>query len=133
MADLVRRDPFRSLFAWPRWMEDFDGSFASQKGLKIHETEKNIIIEAVVAGVPALDVEVDIEDGVLTIKAEKKEEDNKKNEYTSTSYNYYYTAALSGGQWDKADAEVEHGVVKVTIPKTEAARPRKVTVKAKGK
>ncbi|OGM02606.1 hypothetical protein A2115_01165 [Candidatus Woesebacteria bacterium GWA1_41_8] len=133
MADLVRRDPFRSLFAWPRWMEDFDDSFASQKGLKIHETEKNIIIEAVVAGVPALDVEVDIEDGVLTIKAEKKEEDNKKNEYTSTSYNYYYTAALSGGQWDKADAEVEHGVVKVTIPKTEAARPRKVTVKAKGK
>ena len=133
MADLVRRDPFRSLFAWPRWMGDFDDSFASQKGLKIHETEKNIIIEAVVAGVPALDVEVDIEDGVLTIKAEKKEEDNKKNEYTSTSYNYYYTAALSGGQWDKADAEVEHGVVKVTIPKTEAARPRKVTVKAKGK
>ena len=133
MADLVRRDPFRSLFAWPRWMEDFDDSFASQKGLKIHETEKNIIIEAVVAGVPALDVEVDIEDGVLTIKAEKKEEDNKKNEYTSTSYNYYYTAALSGGQWDKADAEVEHGVVKVTIPKTEAARTRKVTVKAKGK
>lgn len=132
MVDLVRRDPFRSIFAWPRWIEDFDET-QTQRGLKIHETDKNIVAEAVVAGVPAEDVEVNIEDGVLTIKAEKKEEKKNKDEYTSTSYNYYYTAALSGGQWDKADAEVEHGVVKVTIPKTKASRPRKITVKAKGK
>jgi HSP20 family protein len=133
MVDLVKRDPFRSLFAWPRWMEDFDESFSSQKGLKIHETDKDIIAEAVVAGVPADDVEVDIEDGVLTIKAEKHEEVAKKGQLTTAAYNYYYTVALSGGQWEKAKAEVEHGVVKVTIPKTEAARPRKITVKAKKK
>jgi len=133
MADLVRHDHFRHLFAWPRWMEDFDDTSVSQRGLKIHETDKNIVAEAVVAGVPADDVEVNIEDGILIIKAEKKEESKNKDEYTSTSYNYYYTAALSGGQWDRAEAEVEHGVIKITIPKTEAARPRKITVKAKGK
>jgi hypothetical protein len=36
-------------------------------------------------------------DGILTIKAEKKEEEKKKGEYRSASYQYY-TTALSGGQ-----------------------------------
>lgn len=122
---LVRFDPFRSLL---------DDSFTMpslQKGLKIHETDKSIIVEAVVAGVPKKDVEIDIEDGVLTVKAEAKEEKETKNEYRQSSYQYYYTTALSGGQWDKAEATVEDGIVKIDIPKTEAARPRKITVKTK--
>lgn len=132
MTDIVKRDPFRSLFTVPRWFDDVDFT-PSQRGLKIHEDNKNIIIEGVVAGVPAKDVEVNIEDGVLTIKAERSEEKKTKDEYTSSSYQYYYTAALSGGQWDKAEAEIEDGVLTLTIPKTEAARPRKITVKAKSK
>lgn len=133
MADIVKRDPFRSLFSWPRLMDDFDDlSFSNQRGLKVHETEKNIVVEAVVAGVPASDVDVHIDDGVLTIKAEKSEESKKKDSYTSSSFQYYYTCALTGGQWDKADAEVENGVMVVKIPKTQAARPRKISVKSKG-
>ncbi|OGM14881.1 hypothetical protein A3A76_02015 [Candidatus Woesebacteria bacterium RIFCSPLOWO2_01_FULL_39_23] len=133
MVDLVKRDPFRNLFTWPRWLDEFEDMNLGRRGLKIHETPQNIIAEAVVAGVPAKDVEIHIEDGVLTIKAEKSEESKSKGEYKSSSYQYYYTAALSGGQWDKADAEIEDGVVSITIPKTAAARPRKITVKAKGK
>ena len=132
MVDLVKRDPFKSLFAWPKW-DDFDDYFPSQRGLKIYETEKDIKVEAVVAGVPASDVEVHIEDGVLTIKAEKTEEEKKRGEYKAASYQYYYTAALSGGQWDKAKAEIEDGVLELSIPKTKASRPRKVAVKAKSK
>lgn len=132
MNDIVRRDPFRSLFSFPRWMDDFD-DMSAQRGLKVHETDKDIVVEAVVAGIPAGDVEVHIDDGVLTIKAEKSEESKKKGSYSASTYQYYYTCALSGGQWDKADAEVEDGVMVVRIPKTEAARPRKITVKAKAK
>lgn len=133
MVDLVKRDPFRSLFAGPRWVDDWDDAFSSQRGLKIYETEKDIKVDAVVAGVPANDVEVHIEDGVLTVKAEKTEEEKKKDEYRSSSYQYYYTAALSGGQWDKAKAEVEDGVLELTIPKTEASWPQKVEVKSRSK
>jgi len=122
---LVRFDPFRSL------LDDGFGMPSLQKGLKIHETDKAIVVEAVVAGVPKKDVEIEIEDGVLTIKAEVKEESETKNEYKSSSYQYYYTTALSGGQWDKADAVVDDGIVKIEIPKTKAARPRKITVKTK--
>lgn len=132
MTDIVKRDPFKSLFTFPRWIDDFDFS-PSQRGLKIHEDEKDIIVEAVVAGIPSKDVEVHIEDGVLTIKAEKSEDKKEEDGYTSSSYQYYYTAALSGGQWDKAEAEVEDGILTLNIPKTEAARPRKITVRAKDK
>lgn len=136
MTDLVRRDPFRGLFAWPRWLDEFDDTFptlTSQKGLRIHEDEKNIYVEAVVAGVPADNVDVDIEDGVVTIRAEKKEEKKSKDEQRKAFYQYYYTCALSGGQWNKASAEVEDGVLTLSIPKTEASRPKKVSVKAKKK
>jgi HSP20 family protein len=134
MGDIVRHDPFRNLFAWPHWLDEFEETFptvTSQRGLRIHETEKDILVEAVVAGVPSDEVEIHIEDGILTIKAEKREEEKKKGEYKSAKYQYYYTCALSGGRWDKAKAEVEHSVVTVTIPKAEAAKPRKIIVKAK--
>lgn len=130
---IVRFEPLRSVFSWPKWMDDFGSDFPasiSQRGLKIHETDKNIIAEAVVAGVPATDVDVDIEDGVLTIKAEAKNEEESKSEFKQSSYQYYYTAALSGGDWHKAEAEVKHGVVTVKIPKAESAKPRKISVKA---
>ena len=132
MGDIIKRDPLRGLFAWPRWIDEFEDA-SSQRGLKLREDDKNIYIEAVVAGVPSDQVNVEIEDGVVTIKAENKEEQKDKNEYMSSSYRYYYTCALSGGKWDKADAEVKHGVVTVTVPKEEAVRPRKVKVKTTGK
>lgn len=134
---LVRYKPRRSLWGMPGWMDDFDDdlvslpSFSQNKGLNIHETDKDIVVEAVVAGVPKKDVEVEIENGVLTVKAEKKEEKETKKEYKSSSFQYYYTTALSGGAWDKATAKVEDGVVVVTIPKAESAKPRKITLNTK--
>ncbi len=120
---------------FPRWMDDLNDDVmwpaSNGSGLNIHETEKNILIRAVVAGVPSDNVEANIENGVLTIKAEVKEKDESKNGYKSTSYQYYYTTALSGGDWQKAEAEVKHGILTVTIPKAESSLPRKITIKAK--
>lgn len=126
MNAIKRYDPFSSIFSMPRWLDDVD--LDSHKGLKIRETEKDLLIEAVVAGVPAKNVEVHVEDGVLTIKAESTEEEKDKNESSFASSKYYYSVALSGGDWEKATAETRHGVVKVTIPKHESAKPRRIEV-----
>ena len=128
MTQLTRRDPFRTLLSFPRSWDEFE-DFGTSRGLKLKETKNDIVAEAVVAGVPAKQVDVDIEDGVLTIKAEAHDESDKEDEYKSSSYQYYYTVALSGGQWDKADASVKNGVVTVKIPKAESMKPRKITVK----
>lgn len=135
MADLVRRDPFFGRFMMPSWLNDIDEMIPAtmRRGLKIRETDKDIVIEAVVAGVPAKDVAVHIEDGVVTIKAERTYEEKGDEEYKSSSYQYYYNFVVSGGRWDKAESELEDGVLTVTIPKTEAARPRQVEVKTKAK
>jgi HSP20 family protein len=125
---ITKYDPIRSFFAFPSWMEDADNS---SRGLKVRETDKDIIATAVIAGVKPDEVDINVEDGVLTIKAQSKEEEKEKDSYKSSSFQYYYTVALSGGQWDKAEAEVEHGIVTITIPKAEAAKPRKIEVKAK--
>lgn len=127
MTQLAIRDPFRSLFSLPRFIEDFD-DFGMARGLKVRETDDEIIAEAVVAGVPSSNVEVHIEDGVLTIKAETREQKQTKTSESTTSYRYYYSAALSGGQWNKAKATVKNGVVVVRIPKSEASKPQKIKV-----
>jgi HSP20 family protein len=126
MTKLITTDPFRSLW-WPNW-SDFDDS---QRGLKIRETDKDIVVEAVVAGVPAKDVEVEIEDGVLTIKAQVSQQQEKEGVQKSSSYSYYYTTALSSGAWNKATAHTQDGVVEVRIPKAESAKKQKIAVKTK--
>jgi HSP20 family protein len=132
MSSIIKRDPWASLFSFPRFMEEFEDA-SYQRGLKIRETNKDLVVEAVVAGIPTENVDVNIEDGVLTIKAEVSEEKKEKDAESSTRYRYYYSTALSGGAWNKATAEIEHGVVKITIPKAEEAKPQKITVRAKGK
>lgn len=127
MNQLTVRNPFRSLFSLPRWVDEFE-DFGTQRGLKVRETEDELVAEAVVAGVPAKDVDVHIEDGVVTIKAEAKEEKKEKGMESSTSYRYYYSFALSGGEWNKAKATVKNGIVVVRVPKSEAAKPQKITV-----
>ena len=133
---IIRWDPFtlRPWFRWPRWLEEEGLEWPeSSRGLRIHETDQDIIAEAVVAGVPAENVEVTIEDGILTIKAEAEEKETKKKGARYAAYKYYYTAALTGGQWDKAKAEVEDGIVTITIPKIAAVKAKKIKVTAKKK
>ena len=131
---IVRWDPFslQSLFRWPRWLENWEWDWSEpRRGLRIQETDDNIIAEAVIAGVPADDVEVTIENGVLRIKAETEKKEKKDQKYQA--YKYFYTAALSGGDWSKAKAEVKNGIITVTIPKVSVAKPKKIKVTAKKK
>jgi HSP20 family protein len=129
---IVRWNPL-GLGPWGRFPRLFDEDsdwLESSRSLRIRETDKEIIAEAVVAGVPADKVNVNIEDGVLTIKASSEEKEEKKKVQRYQAYEYYYTAALAGGQWEKAKAEIEDGVLTVKIPKA-LAKPKKIQVTAK--
>jgi HSP20 family protein len=121
-----------SLMNWSNWPE-----LSSSQGLELYETDNEVIAKAAVPGVPEEKVEVTVEGNILSIKADheetKEEKDKKKVVYKSTrqtSFNYS-TSLPRMVDGSRAVAEVENGVVKVTIPKAEEEKPKKILVKKK--
>ncbi|MEM7401445.1 MAG: Hsp20/alpha crystallin family protein [Pseudomonadota bacterium] len=90
-------------------------------------------VSADVPGVEPKDIDVSLEDGVLTVKGERRTETTHEDDgYTRTERsmgNFYRRFTLP----DTADAEnisakTEHGVLKLHIPKKEKALPKKISV-----
>ncbi len=128
--DIVPEDFFSSLTEEGGWPQ-------KTQGLSMYETEESVVVEANVAGVPAKDVDISYEGGTLTIKAEHEETEEEKEE-KKTIYKkaraakYYYTTSVpSPVKPEDIEAEVENGVVKITLPRQEAAKPKRIKVKAK--
>jgi len=121
-------DDFKSIMDWP------DIS-STTRGLDIYETDNEVVVEAQVPGIPEEKVNVTIEGNVLSVSAshEETEEEKKKKKtvYKATRQtSFKYTTNLPRMvDATKAVAEVTSGVVKVTIPKTEEEKPRKIDVK----
>lgn len=114
-----------------------NGGLRLEPSMDVKETEKAIEVEAELPGVDEKDVEVTFEDGVLTVKGEKKSE-------TEESKAGYYMAERSYGSFlrsvgippgidtDKITADFAKGVLKVTLPKLPEAqaKAKKIEVKA---
>ena len=132
---IVRWEPF--FRHWPVGLEDWDWPEPEvAQGLNIYETDDSIVVEAQVPGIPKDQLEITVEGGVVRIKGEveeREEEEKKKKYYTKqVKRSFYYTSSLPyRGQWDKAEAEMEEGLVRITIPKAEEEKPKKIAIKAK--
>ncbi len=99
----------------------------------VAETDEDIVVTAELPGVKQDDVEISVVDDVLTIKGEKKEEKEvKEKNYHRIERSYgSFQRSLSlpvGVQSDKAKATYKDGVLKVTIPKSEEARPKQIKI-----
>ena len=133
-----RRDPFRTLWAMPSLSDEdwFDRSGSGQ-GLSLYETDESVVVEANVAGVPEDMIEISIEGGTVTIKAHYEESEESKKAKTvvyrqSSEASYAYSVSLpTPVDQSKADASVEHGILKIILPKKEEAKPKKIEIKAK--
>ena len=90
-----------------------------------------------VADLPGLkkeDIKIEIQDNLLTLRGEKKLEDEKKDKNYRLSERYYgefaRTFALPENvNRDGIVAEFKDGVLKLEIPKTEKAQPKQIEVK----
>ena len=100
------------------------------------ETKDNYVIKAELPGLEAQDVDVSISGDVLTIKGEKKKEEEEKDEHHHYVERYYGSFQRSfrlpaNVKSDKIDASFDKGVLKVTLPKVEEAKKKKIEVKVK--
>ena len=101
----------------------------------IKEEEGDFLITADVPGVDPKDIDVTMENGMLTIKGERKlESDMSENglrrveRMHGTFYRRFSLPDYSDA--DNISASCKNGVLTVTVPKTEAVKPRRIEVKA---
>ena len=98
----------------------------------IFETEKEITLLADMPGVTAKDLNIDLHDNVLTLDGEVKSpeeagETDVIREYHTGKYYRQFTLSQVIDQ-AKINAELKDGVLRLGLPKVEAATPRKIAV-----
>ena len=100
----------------------------------IAEDDKEYTIKVELPGVNKEDVRVSVEGGVLSITGERKaekEEKNKKYHRIERSYGSFARSFTlpEGTPTDKVSAEFKDGVLRVHLPKDQAAKPKSIDVK----
>ncbi len=141
---LTRWDPFREL---ARVQEEMSRALGDERLLyrragesvgwtpacDIYEDGEEIVVRAELAGVEPKDVEVRFENGVLTLKGERKlEREEARDGYHRVERSYgTFTRAFSlpaSIDAEKIRAESKHGVLLVHLPKKPEAKPKSIQV-----
>ncbi len=102
--------------------------------IDVKENEKNFLIHAELPGLSKDDFKLTVEDNSLTLEGEKKVEKEEKsdNPYrTERSYGAFKRVFRLTDSVDskKIAADYTNGILSVTVPKTEKAKPKQIEVK----
>ncbi len=146
---IVRFEPFRDLVSvQDRLNRIFDEAFSGTgrgsdderalggswaPAVDIFEHEGDLVLKAELPGVDPKDVDVHVENNVLTLRGERKLESEVKREqyhrveraYGSFSRSFTLPNVVDT---DKIKAEYKDGVLRVTLPQREEAKPKQITV-----
>jgi HSP20 family protein len=121
---------------WP-FQQDESGAITSawQPAVDVFEDKDSVRIVAELPGVKPEDVKLSLENNVLIIRGEKKQEAEERTERVhryERSYGSFERAFVlpSTVDGDKVSAEYGDGVLRVTVPKAEKARPREIPVRS---
>ena len=93
--------------------------------LNVNEDKDNLQITAELPGVQRADLNVEIVDDVLSLTATRKQAgaDGEQTVSFAREFNLPYPV-----QSDKIDAELKDGILRLTLPKVEAVKPRKIVI-----
>lgn len=125
-----------------RYFDDFFGE--QRRGLSegawlpavdVSETDSEMVVRAELPGMTQDDIEVNLQDNVLTLKGEKKQEKKEEKEnyhrversYGSFSRSFTLPAGVNQ---DEVKATFKDGVLEIAMPKTEEAKPKKIAITA---
>ena len=100
----------------------------------IKEDDDKFVFQVDLPGVEPGDIEVTCENGMLTIKGEKKMETREEKEgykrIERSRGSFYRRFSLpDSADTDKIKASSKHGVLELTIPKVEKVKPRRIEIK----
>ena len=109
-----------SRFSWPK--------------IELNETDKALTVSAELPGMTEKDVNVEIKNGVLTIRGEKKNERKDEGKYFTERYYgaFERQIPLEDVEEDKAEASFKNGVLRISLPKSENPKTvvKRIAIKA---
>lgn len=125
---------FQDSFVRPTGPAASSGNLASLL-LDISETSDAFVVKASLPGIKPEDVDITVHGDVLTIRGECKGESEKRDEHWHLRERRFgaFQRSISlptSVSPDKAQADYEHGVLTLTLPKSESAKPRQIKIGA---
>jgi HSP20 family protein len=140
MSTLTRWNPFQELRDIERlfdrvWAGNDFGNWTENwtvPVVDIFERDNSIVVQAELPGFSPDQIDISVENNVLHLKGEQKTEQSENNQYhlherTFSSFRRSFTLPMSVDV-NKAEAVFENGVLTLTLPKDEAALPKKINV-----
>lgn len=134
----------RPALAWPNFgrlanlQDELDRLFESPlqawaPALDVHEDKEGFNIRVELPGMRREDIEVSLQDGALVISGERKADEIKEGVEVHRQERYFgrFSRALTlptAVAGDKVKAAYKDGVLIVTLPKAEEAKPKQITV-----
>ena len=144
---MIKYDPFRELRSLQDEVNRLFNTGVSRSGngedivrgawspsVDIFENQDKIVLEAELAGMKPEEVDISIENNVITLKGERKfEKTEDKDNYHRVERSYgsfvrSFTLPRTVVS-DEAEASFDNGVLSITLPKREEAKARKIEIK----
>jgi HSP20 family protein len=110
------------------WTEE-----AWSPSVDVSETKDNVVINAEIPGMSKDDVKVSVQDNILTLSGERKQEKEEKNanyHRIERSYGLFFRSFTlpTPVQPDKVKATYKDGILKISLPKTEEVKPKEIPI-----
>ncbi len=142
-------NPLQELERMRRDMDQIWGNFFTEKPVRrsgagdfgewfpefdLSETKDSLLVKAEVPGVNPKDIHISLVDGTLTIKGEKKQEMDEKNEnyhYVGRSYGSFARVILLPREieGDRVRASYKDGILRIVLPKSAEAKEKEIQIK----
>lgn len=147
MSNLIRWEPMREVMTLREAMDHlFDDAFtrpvsmagSSVPAIDLYQTNDAVVLKAALPGFKPDDVQISVTNDVLTLRGEYKQENGNEQgdvvyhvrERRYGSFERSLTLPTSV-QTDKAKAEFENGILTIQLPKSEEAKPKSISIKAR--